>query len=75
MDLHDLILIVAAYVAGIVTDKLLHIWADHRAKPYIDGWQKADEIARKCQLNEAFRVGQEQAHQCVIEAPAPQQWY
>ena len=74
MDLHDLILIVAAYVAGIATDKLLHIWADRRAKPYIDGWQKADTIARECQLKEAYRIGQEQARARITEAPTPQQW-
>lgn len=74
MELHDLTLIVAAFAAGFATCKLLHIWADHRAKPYIDGWQKADEAARSLQLREAFRIGQEQASARVIEAPTPHQW-
>ena len=74
MDLHDLILIVAAFVAGFCTCYLLHVWADHRAKPYLEAWQKAEEVARKCQLNEAFRVGQEQASARIIEAPTPYQF-
>ncbi len=74
MDLHDLILIVAAGVAGFALRCLLEIWADHRAKPYREGWEKADKIARECQLNEAYRMGQEKAGIRFIDAPTPYQW-
>ena len=74
MDLHDLILIAAAFVVGFCTCYLLRVWADHRAKPYLEGWQAADKIARECQLKEAYRIGQDQACQRVIDAPVPYQW-
>ena len=74
MDLHDLILITAAFVAGFCTCYLLRVWADHRAKPFKDRCAKAEEFALKCQLNEAFRIGQEQGSQRIIEAPAPYQF-
>ena len=74
MELHDLILIVAAFLAGFCTCYLLRVWADHRAKPYLEGWQKADEIARECQLKLAYSKGQEQASVRIIEAPTPYQW-
>ena len=74
MDLHDLILISASGVAGFVLHCLLEIWADHRAKPYVEGWQKSDEIARNLQLREAYRYGQDQAYPRAIEAPTPYQF-
>ena len=71
MDLHDLILIVAAGVAGFALHCLLEIWADHRAKPFRDGWQKATDEANRYRLNEAYRLGQEQAINQMTEAPIP----
>lgn len=71
MALHDLILIVASFAVGFAACKLLHIWADRRAQPYIDGWREADEAARSLQLREAYRIGQEQASSRFIEAPDP----
>ena len=71
MDLHDLTLITAAFAAGFCLHYLLERWADHRAKHYVDGWRKADEYALRCQLQEAYRAGQEQANPHYIEAPAP----
>ena len=71
MTLHDLILITAAFVVGFIVHYLLEVWADHRAKPFRDGWQKATDDATRCRLNEAYRLGLEQAINQMTEAPIP----
>ncbi len=76
MELHDLILICAGFAAGFATCHLLRVWADHRAKPYRDGWEKSYNIALNCQLREAYRAGQEQKYlqqPQVNDAPIPWQ--
>ncbi len=73
MTPHELLLIGAAFVAGFGTRVLLVIWADRRAKPYHDGWQKSHDLAMNCQLREAYRAGQDNVtqHLQTIEAPTP----
>ena len=76
MELHDLILICASLVAGFTLHILLELWADHRAKPYRDGWRQSYNTAVNCQMREAYRAGQEQVYlqqPHVIDAPAPWQ--
>lgn len=73
MDFHDLILIIASGVAGFTLHILLEAWADHRSKRLREGWEKATEYARNCELREAYRAGQESMGGMRIEAPAPWQ--
>ncbi len=74
MPIHDLILVCAGFMAGFCVCFLLRVWADHRARPYREGWEKSYSVALSCQMREAYRQGQQQGQIVYVtpmEAPAP----